>query len=78
MSIFYERVHESIIPRYWMKAAYYDIRDRRITYVMFPFNYFVEFAWFLHIKWCMFKNKQSWIDKMVEEACKAKGNRYNW
>lgn len=77
VNIFYERRPIYIATRWWMGMAYYDAPRNEYVMIMWPLCYvFTGLTW-LWYRWNRFKNKPTWIDRLVEESIKEekKGRR---
>ena len=64
-SLFYQRIREGIRPPYWMKVAYHDFSSRERVFVAFPFNFLVQFVWWMNLQWCIFRGAPTWLDKAI-------------
>lgn len=66
VSVFFERLPNHIVPRWYHAHAYYDFRRNECVNVIYPLNFAFQAAWWVNMRWCRHTKHPSWIDRQVK------------
>ena len=66
ISVFFERLPNHIMPRWYHAHAYYDFRKNECVNVIYPLNFAFQVAWWVNLQWSRHTKHPSWIDRQVK------------